>query len=123
MHDGSGRCPKHTRLEAKALDERRGTAASRGYGAKWQRAREQYLRENPLCLRCSSHGDVVVATVVDHITPHRLHEAKETQDQPRIAVAERLFWSRSNWQPLCKTCHDRKTATEDGGFGRRAVQP
>nr|WP_292832122.1 HNH endonuclease signature motif containing protein [Mesorhizobium sp.] len=30
----------------------------------------------------------------------------------------RLFWDRSNWQPLCKPCHDRKTATSDGGFGR-----
>ena len=28
------------------------------------------------------------------------------------------FWDRNNWQPLCKQCHDRKTATEDGGFGR-----
>jgi 5-methylcytosine-specific restriction protein A len=28
-----------------------------------------------------------------------------------------LFWNETNWQPLCKECHDRKTATEDGGFG------
>ena len=25
----------------------------------------------------------------------------------------KIFWDRSNWQPLCKKCHDRKTMTED----------
>jgi 5-methylcytosine-specific restriction protein A len=47
------------------------------------------------------------AAVVDHITPHGGDEA--------------LFWDRDNWQPLCKPCHDAKTAREDGGFGRVAV--
>ncbi|WP_304879789.1 HNH endonuclease [uncultured Parasutterella sp.] len=28
-----------------------------------------------------------------------------------------MFWDESNWQALCKRCHDRKTAAEDGGFG------
>lgn len=28
------------------------TAAQRGYGYKWQKAREQFLREHPLCLTC-----------------------------------------------------------------------
>ena len=30
-----------------------------------------------------------------------------------------LFWNASNWQALCKRCHDAKTAREDGGFGNR----
>lgn len=47
---------------------------------------------------------VEAASVVDHIVPHK-------GDQ-------KLFWRRSNWQSLCKRCHDVKTATEDGGFGR-----
>lgn len=25
-----------------------------------------------------------------------------------------LFWDEANWQPLCKPCHDQKTAREDG---------
>lgn len=41
----------------------------------------------------------MAATVVDHIIPHR-------GDQ-------KLFWDRSNWQALCKSCHDSKTMTED----------
>lgn len=46
-----------------------------------------------------------MAEVVDHIVPHKGDLS--------------LFWSRSNWQSLCKRCHDIKTAMEDGGFGRR----
>jgi 5-methylcytosine-specific restriction protein A len=37
--------------------------------------------------------------VVDHIVPHR--------------GREQLFWDESNWQALCKACHDRKTGEED----------
>ncbi len=44
--------------------------------------------------------------MVDHIVAPRLHEAKESGDPVRIAEAQRLFWSRKNWQPLCKHCHD-----------------
>jgi 5-methylcytosine-specific restriction protein A len=51
-----------------------------------------------------SRGELVAASVVDHIVPHR--------------GDERLMWSESNWQSLCKPCHDAKTAREDGGFGR-----
>jgi len=71
-----------------------------------QRARTAFLRDHPLCTgrACVENGRVTPATVVDHKTPHRGDMA--------------LFWDRSNWQSLCKTCHDRKTATEDGGFGR-----
>ena len=26
---------------------------------------------------------------------------------------QKLFWDKSNWQALCKKCHDRKTGRED----------
>lgn len=109
VHDGTGRCDKHRRAATQALDARRGTAAERGYGHKWQQAREQFLRAHPLCRRHEARGEVVAATVVDHIVPH-----KGDQD---------LFWRRSNWQPLCKHCHDVKTAVEDGAFGRAPRPP
>ena len=30
----------------------------------------------------------------------------------------KLFWDRDNWQPLCKQCHDKKTAREDRNYPR-----
>ncbi|ONH85370.1 HNH endonuclease [Thalassospira sp. MCCC 1A02803] len=98
-------CEKHQAEHRKRQDERRGTAAKRGYGSKWQKARAAFLREHPLCCQCQNEGYVVAATEVDHIIPHK-------GDQ-------KLFWSRSNWQSLCKTHHSIKTAKEDGGFGHR----
>lgn len=95
-----GRCTKHERQQRQELDAKRGTAASRGYGNKWQRLRKQYLREHPLCVRCHRIGRLIPATVVDHITPH--------------SGDMRLFWDVNNLQALCKPCHDKKTAKEDG---------
>ena len=57
------------------------------------------FQSHPLCAECRKQGRYTKATVVDHIVPHR-------GDQ-------KLFWDRSNWQPLCKACHDRKTWRED----------
>jgi 5-methylcytosine-specific restriction protein A len=83
--------------------ERRGTASQRGYGSRWQRARAGYLLSHPYCAACECDGKITLANVVDHIVPHRGDMA--------------LFWRAANWQPLCTTCHNRKTATQDGGFG------
>ena len=48
-------------------DSRRGSAAARGYGRKWQQARKAYLAANPLCRICEEAHRVTAATVVDHI--------------------------------------------------------
>ncbi|GLQ31653.1 HNH endonuclease [Litoribrevibacter albus] len=97
-------CSDHKALHQETIDKQRGTAAQRGYGSRWQKARLGFLRNNPLCLHCHAEGLTISATVVDHIIPHKGDMA--------------LFWDRANWQPLCKRHHDIKTATEDGGFGR-----
>jgi 5-methylcytosine-specific restriction protein A len=104
VRDGSSRCEKHPpRVDKRHVDQRRGTTSERGYGWAWQKARAAFLSSHPLCAEHERQGRVVAASVVDHRIPHR-------GDQ-------RLFWDRSNWQPLCKSCHDTKTASEDGGFG------
>ena len=79
------------------------TTAQRGYGAAWRRARLEYLQGNPWCVMCAAAGRPrVVASVVDHREPHRGDQS--------------LFWSRSNWQSLCRTCHNtRKAQLERGG--------
>lgn len=97
-------CDAHLSEHRKMHDARRGSAADRGYGWRWQQARLVFLAQHPLCRPCESVGRVMAATIVDHIRPHRGDQA--------------LFWDAGNWQPCCAACHDRKTATEDGGWGK-----
>lgn len=75
------------------------TSNKRGYDSRWRRARKRFLATHPLCERCKENRLLATATVVDHIIPHR--------------GDDRLFWDESNWQALCKHCHDSKTMTED----------
>lgn len=103
VRDGGGYCPAHKRVVQKEVDSRRESSAQRGYGYKWQKAREGYLRSHPLCAEHEKQGQLVKATIVDHIIPHKGNK--------------NMFWDSSNWQPLCKLCHDAKTAREDGAFG------
>ncbi|MEQ8154481.1 MAG: HNH endonuclease signature motif containing protein [Clostridiaceae bacterium] len=88
-------CEKHKKL----YGNERGSAASRGYDSKWRTVSKIYLKRNPLCVSCLKDIKFVEAAVVDHIIPHRGDKA--------------LFWDESNWQALCKRCHDVKTMTED----------
>ncbi|QGM70510.1 HNH endonuclease, partial [Proteus mirabilis] len=36
--------------------------------------RKSVINEQPLCVMCQEQGRITAATVVDHITPHRLKE-------------------------------------------------
>lgn len=97
----AGRCAKHQH------DRQRESSTVRGYGYRWQQASKQFLRLHPLC-QCEECKEGLLqlrpSTVVDHKVPHR--------------GDLRLMWDQSNWQAMAKTCHDKKTAREDGGFGR-----
>ena len=77
----------------------RASSGKRGYDSRWQKARARYLKAHPLCVLCARQNRYVKATVVDHIKPHRGDPV--------------LFWDESNWQSLCKPCHDNKTWNED----------
>ena len=99
LTNGTGKCSVHQAREP----DKRPSASARGYGYQWQKARSLFLQAFPLCVIHQEQGRVVSATVVDHVTPHKGDEG--------------LFWNRANWQSLCKPCHDRKTAKENGGFG------
>lgn len=83
-------------------DDRK-SSSERGYGYKWQQAREGFLQNHPLCADHEKRGYVVEADVVDHIKPHR--------------GDMKLFWDKSNWQSLCKQCHDsHKQRLEKSGI-------
>ncbi|MGO4181211.1 HNH endonuclease [Paenibacillus sp. TAF43_2] len=88
----------------KVAEQRRGSAHSRGYNHKWNKARERFLKQHPVCVHCQNDGKIVAASVVDHIIPHKGDQEK--------------FWDVTNWQPLCETHHNIKTVKYDGGFGR-----
>lgn len=81
------------------------TAAAKGYGYRWQKARADHLRRSPLCVFCQQAGRLVPASVVDHKTPHRLSDARASGDTASIKAAQKLFWDRGNWQSLCDNCH------------------
>ncbi|MBH3471692.1 MULTISPECIES: HNH endonuclease [Pseudomonas] len=75
------------------------TSSQRGYGYKWQKARERYLLDNPLCVYCARQGRTNAATVVDHSVPHR-------GDQ-------QIFWDQSLWVSLCTHCHSSVKQKEE----------
>lgn len=91
---GVGYCEEH-----KPLHPDRPSATERGYGYRWRKVRARYLNKHPLCVQCLNEGRYVQATVVDHVIPHRGDLV--------------LMWDESNYQALCKPCHDRKTGHED----------
>ncbi len=71
------------------------------YNKRYWRDRLQpfIINRDPICKICDRYP----STVADHIKPHRGIWA--------------LFSNAENLQGVCKTCHDIKTAKEDGGFG------
>lgn len=93
---GKPRCPP---CET-GRERERGSAAARGYGARWRKYRAGYLQANPLCVLCLAAGRTEPATVVDHIQAHKGDEA--------------LFWDPANHRALCKPCHDART--DEGDF-------
>jgi 5-methylcytosine-specific restriction enzyme A len=97
------RCPEHQALLSRTLDAARKTSHERGYNKRWHDARIEYLNQHRHCVECSKDGVLTVATVVDHIVPHK-------GDMVR-------FWQRDNWQSLCRAHHASKTAREDGRWG------
>jgi 5-methylcytosine-specific restriction enzyme A len=82
-----GRCARH-----KTKDDRRAMPAGRGYGARWRRARRDYLLRHPFRAHCRSEDCTTAASVVDHVEPYRGDMVK--------------FWDVTNWQSLCAPCHD-----------------
>lgn len=105
-----GNCPECSRKIRKRQDATRRGALERTLYAstQWKAARVQWLRENPMCVCSQCQGRRLPATVVDHDPPH--HGDPDA------------FWDQSTWRSMAKPCHDRKTATYDGGFGNARRQ-
>jgi 5-methylcytosine-specific restriction protein A len=90
----AGRCAGHNR----EYEQRRGSAAARGYGSKWQKLRKLILARDPIC---TTTGCNEPSTQVDHIVSRR----RGGTDHP------------GNLHGLCQSHHSSKTAREDSGWG------
>ena len=84
---------------------RRPSAGRRGYDSDWRALRTRYLQVHPVC---EVGGCSRAAVAVDHVVP-------------MARGGERLSWD--NLQGLCASCHSRKTALQDGGFGHAGRDP
>ena len=103
--EGSSYCEKHDYIRVNYLEKRAEYLSNRprdwtkyqrtgNYSSsRWKKESKDFLKTHQYCEMCGDY-----ATVVDHIIPHR--------------GDEELFWNKENWQPLCKSCHDKKTAIE-----------
>lgn len=102
---GASRCPDRRR-DAGALRDDRKPEGPSWYGSAWRKATQAWRVADPdrnLCVACLAEGVYQYGAVTDHRIPHR--------GDPT------LFWDTSNWQALCYCHHNRKTASQDGGFG------
>ena len=75
----------------------------------WRSLRAAMLKRRPVCEtpRCGAP-----ATMVDHIKP-----------RPRGVAVPTLADVPGNLACLCRPCHSRKTARQDGGFGNAQREP
>ena len=73
----------------------------------WHVRRAWQLHREPYCCMCARQQRFTVATVADHIVPHRGNKG--------------LFWDRKNLQSLCYVHHNNKTNEEQGGRIRAAI--
>jgi len=87
-------------------DEKEGrTEVSKGgfYDTKsWRQLRASILDKQPFCGMCLDKGFVVKADVVDHIEPVSIDDMSR-------------FLDPENCQPLCYSCHYKKTAMDKAG--------
>jgi len=95
---GGGKCETHRSAEQARYNRARGSAHAQGYGRRWRKLRLLILARDPICKHCYR----APTTDVDHIIARK----KGGDD------------SEENLQGLCGTCHSRKTALEDGRWGR-----
>lgn len=96
--------PSRVEVAQKQESRHRASAGPRPYDDKrWRPSSLIYLGRHPLCVRCEAEGRIRASQVTDHIIPWKLGGS---------------FWDQSNWQALCKPCHDGPKAQEDAAMAK-----
>lgn len=84
----SSYCKAHSMYERKSSGSRNPFYRSK----EWREARKAFLEEHPICIKCGAKAEIV-----DHIVPIKRGGA---------------LLDESNFQPLCWSCHARKSVLE-----------
>lgn len=85
-------CEKHRKKAQRQYDRyERAPDIRRKYGRAWQRIRDSYVREHPLCEQCLKEGRLIPVDEVHHIVPVRKGGTHE----------------RKNLMSLCRSCHNK----------------
>ena len=104
-----GYCPEHKKKTDQSYQKER-TVHKLYYTKRWENLRKIVLNNQPFCADPYGHHQRyvegrVLATEVDHIDG----DPKNNFYQPGHP--------QNNLQALCKACHSRKTAIEQGRWG------
>lgn len=67
--------------------------------AKWQKLRNAYIMEHPLCEKCLESGITTAAQEVHHITP--ISRGKDELEMKDLA------FNYNNLMALCEECHHK----------------
>ena len=99
IHRPSGRTAAEDR---RAYDHDRGSAAKRGYDARWDSYSRWFRRQHPLCVGVLAGGRRIHSRAcrgftecTDHILP--------------VSPADPRFWDPANHQPLSLACNTLKS--------------
>jgi 5-methylcytosine-specific restriction protein A len=99
VEHGPGRCLEHADGWTRYRASPRGQARLGGYGTRWRRLRDAYLREHPRCEDCGAP-----ATEVHHVD-HALPGSPTFLDERNLAA-------------LCLGCHRRRSHERERVAGR-----
>jgi 5-methylcytosine-specific restriction protein A len=112
-----GPCVRHRRER----EQRRGSAASRGYDSRWARYSQAWIRKHPRCGERADgqlhaeHSKCVQASI---ITALGMPRVVMVTDHIRASKQGGAFWDSANHQTLCRRCNTVKAIELEGGLRR-----
>lgn len=75
---------------------------------RWRALRHRHLDKDPLCCMCQAEGRTTIATICDHIEPHRGDMVK--------------FW-HGPFQSLCAPHHSSVKQSQEKGGSKTTLRP